>query len=358
MSANEDPVRQLVIEQAADWYLVNRESMNTEQRERFLQWLKGSPANIEEYLAVHRTALDLASIRAEPAAIDTLVAQARLESDSVVHRFVPAPRAAESVANYPWRPLAAAAALLLLIGAGIFLWQQRPQPPQAAAALMLSTGHGGQLTRTLDDGSVAHLNTDSVLVVDLTADSRTLRLERGEAAFEVAHEARPFRVLAGAAVVSAHGTVFAVRIEPGATLVTVMQGRVGVAPASASGAGAGPPAEVEVGANQQLRVSGSSWPAAPVTIDAHQATAWLRQQITFDNAPLAEVAAEFNRYGAWPIEIETPQLRALRISGVFATGDTEAFVDFLRSLPNVQVEVSAERIRVSQEPARRTAPHR
>jgi len=62
------------------------------------------------------------------------------------------------------------------------------------------------------------------------------------------------------------------------------------------------------------------------------------------------VAAEFNRYAPKPIEIATPALRDLQISGVFATDDTEAFIAFLRSLKGVRVDVTTTRIRVSRDP--------
>ena len=68
----------------------------------------------------------------------------------------------------------------------------------------------------------------------------------------------------------------------------------------------------------------------------------------FEREPLELVASEFNRYTARPIEIMTPRLRSLEISGVFATDDTEAFLAFLRSLEGVRVEVTATQIRVSQ----------
>ena len=68
----------------------------------------------------------------------------------------------------------------------------------------------------------------------------------------------------------------------------------------------------------------------------------------FDHEPLERVAAEYNRYTAKPIEIATPALRDLQISGVFATDDTEAFIAFLRSLKGVRVEVTAAQIRVSR----------
>ena len=65
--------------------------------------------------------------------------------------------------------------------------------------------------------------------------------------------------------------------------------------------------------------------------------------------PLERVASEFNRYAPKPIEITTPALRSLEISGVFATDDSEGFIAFLRSLDGVHVEVTATRIRVSQD---------
>ena len=61
------------------------------------------------------------------------------------------------------------------------------------------------------------------------------------------------------------------------------------------------------------------------------------------------VASEFNRYAQKPIEIATPALRNLKVSGVFATDNTSAFIAFLRSLKGVQVEVTATQIRVSQD---------
>ena len=46
----------------------------------------------------------------------------------------------------------------------------------------------------------------------------------------------------------------------------------------------------------------------------------------FDHEPLEHVVAEYNRYTAKPIEIATPALRYLQISGVFATDDASTGV--------------------------------
>jgi transmembrane sensor len=110
-----------------------------------------------------------------------------------------------------------------------------------------------------------------------------------------------------------------------------------------------PPRFVQLSANQQIRVTEGEWPATPVAVDAQRTTAWLRREIVFDHEPLERVAAEFNRYTPKPIEVATPALRNLQISGVFATDDAEAFIAFLRSLKGVRVEVTETRIRVSRD---------
>jgi transmembrane sensor len=167
----------------------------------------------------------------------------------------------------------------------------------------------------------------------------------GEAEFEVAHESdRAFRVHAGSAEVIDLGTKFDVRLEQGSTVVTVVEGRVAVGPSNSSQIPA--PRLIELNADQQIRVTERQWPATPFAVDAERTTAWLHRQIAFDHEPLERVAAEYNRYASKPIEIATPALRNLQISGVFATDDPEAFIAFLRSLKGVRVEVTETRIRV------------
>jgi transmembrane sensor len=137
-----------------------------------------------------------------------------------------------------------------------------------------------------------------------------------------------------------------VRLRQHATVVTVLEGRVAAGPASNHDV---PQEFVTVGAGQQISIAADRWPAVPIAVDAKGLTAWLHRQILFEHEPLERVAAEFNRYTPKPIVIVTPALQHLEISGVFATDDTEAFIAFLRSLEGVHVEVTAGRIRVSQD---------
>ena len=105
---------------------------------------------------------------------------------------------------------------------------------------------------------------------------------------------------------------------------------------------------VGLGPNQQISVSRDEWPATPTAVDAKRTTAWLHRQIAFNHEPLERVADELNRYATKPIEIVTPELRKLEITGAFSIDDTEEFLAFLRTLDSVRVEVTATQIRVSK----------
>jgi transmembrane sensor len=244
---------------------------------------------------------------------------------------------------------------LLSLGA-FFTWNSAPiRHPSASdgvTALHFETRHGEQLTRRLADDSVLHLNTDSAITIRYGKHERVAVLTSGEADFEVAHEPeRAFRVLAGSVEVRDLGTKFDVRLGRDSTVITVVEGEVAVGPSTVAGRTAGPPwTEVQVGADQQIIIANGIWPPPKaVAVDAQRATAWLHRQIAFNHEPLEKVAAEFNRYAPKPIEIVTPGLQKLEISGVFTTDDPAAFIAFLRSMEGVQIEETTTRFRVSRD---------
>jgi transmembrane sensor len=84
----------------------------------------------------------------------------------------------------------------------------------------------------------------------------------------------------------------------------------------------------------------------PRRVDARATVAWLRRQIEFEDEPLGEVAAEFNRYGRLELEIDDESIRALRISGIFDAYDTDSFAAFLETLHGVVVQRAPTRIRL------------
>jgi transmembrane sensor len=364
MGANEERVRNFIAQEAAEWFVANREGLSAKERDAFAAWLNASPVHVEEYLAFSVIARDLREAGKEsPGSIDEIIARARLEKDALMEPLWPRMiTAVGAVAARRWRTAAVALAACVVVSFGLLAaWNLRPSAqdsaaPGVAAALHFETGRGEQLTRRLSDDSVLHLNTDSAVTIRFNKTERLVVVEAGEVDFEVAHEPdRAFRVVAKSAEVIAIGTQFDVYLRDDATLVTVVEGRVAVGPSpmlQGRSIRSDPNHStrfVQLVAGQQISVTEGAWPVLPVAVDAQRSTAWLHRQITFDRQPLERVASEFNRYASKPIEIATPELRNMEISGVFTTDDTEAFIAFLRSLKGVRVEVTATQIRVSRD---------
>src|SRR5579871_2137547 len=199
MTTSEERVRELITQQAADWFVANRGGLSPQEQGEFTSWLQASPAHVEEYLAVAVIARDLREACSGLAAQGADAAQAP-DLPATWVRETPAVRTRTA-----WGMRAAAAFALAALAAG-GLWILRPGPapgPVAAPAWSaeFATGHG-QLRRVeLPDGSVVTLNGDSYLRARFTATQRTLSLAAGEADFKVVHEsARDFRVAAGSVV--------------------------------------------------------------------------------------------------------------------------------------------------------------
>jgi transmembrane sensor len=179
------------------------------------------------------------------------------------------------------------------------------------------------MTRRLADDSVLHLDTDSAVTIRYSAAERLVTLHSGQADFEVAHDAgRAFRVLAGSAEILDIGTQFDVRLERDSTVVTVVEGRIAVEPSplqdkhATNSSQSHPLSLLQLGPDQQLRVTQGEWPATPQAVDAQRTTSWLRRELVFDHEPLARVAAEYNRYAPeTQSRSRRPRSKKLEVSG-------------------------------------------
>ncbi|WP_237703845.1 FecR family protein [Rhodospirillum rubrum] len=179
------------------------------------------------------------------------------------------------------------------------------------------TAPGERRSLVLADGSVVALNTDSALAVAMGGDHRRLRLFRGEAWFEVAHDARrPFVVETGDGTVTVTGTRFNLRIDEAGTRVSLSEGRVELSPAHAAG-------QVKILRPGEQAVVGKTAVGAIDTFDATAVTGWRRGQIVFYDTALRQVVAELNRYRRGPILLARRDLADLRVSGVFDVSDPE-----------------------------------
>jgi len=219
----------------------------------------------------------------------------------------------------PALALAAALGLLTWLAPQLRQTVQAPQPP----GIRYQTQVGEQSRSELPDGSTVFLDTGSALVVQYSADRRSVALEAGQASFTVTPDpARPFEVQAAGGSVTALGTHFLVRVDPAAqgATVTLLEGKVRVA-GPAAGVQQQAPATLSPG--QQLRFDRKGqWSTAQV--DPESATAWTRGTVYAENWRLAELVDELNRYTATPIRLDDSSLGELRVSGVFRTGDPQS----------------------------------
>ena len=363
MNPGDEKIRAAVAEQAAEWLVANDEAtLDAGESAVLAAWLKTSPLHIEEFLGVAAVARDLKAAGTDPAySLEAILARARRDDDTVVGRLPPS-AIAPAQDQPPRRTLAAAASMAACAVAivGLFFIKNEKFSGHTSALLVnelhFETRHGEQMTRRLPDNSILHLNTDTAVTFRYGETERLLTLTSGQANFEVAHGGSGhFRVLAGSADIVDVGTRFDVRLEQDSTVVTVVEGRVTVGPSAGqkelatNSSDDQSPRALLLNANQQVRVIQGEWPAIPVAVDAQNATSWLRHEIVFDHEPLERVAAEYNRYAPKPIEIVTPALRALEITGTFGTDDPDSLIAFLRSLKGVRVNVTATQIRLSEE---------
>lgn len=203
------------------------------------------------------------------------------------------------------------------------------------------TGVGQRRAVTLADGSRVTLNTASTVEVAFSASERRVRLVRGEALFQVAHDAtKPFLVDAGSARFRALGTAFNVRLRPDVVELTVTQGVVAVAAREG---------EVNVPSAARIAAGGGavvrSGAVAPTALDdqhLRQRTAWQEGVLEFDGESLAQVVGEFNRYRSQPIVIGDARLEALRIGGRFEVDEADKFLEALTSSFPIQAIATAD----------------
>lgn len=234
-----------------------------------------------------------------------------------------------------WGRLAASVAVAAAVGVGGW-WATTARAPAAAdSGLQVASGQGsihqtgvGELsTVTLSDGSKVTLNTRSRLEVSYTADRRTVKLISGQALFEVAkNKDRPFVVLAGPRQVTALGTAFDVRVDGAKVQVTMVEGRVRVEPTSPTLLEKVAGSERELVAGQQLTTSIEALRPTIRHADAATTTSWRQGRVVFADTPLPQAVAEMNRYSESPILIGDADLSAIKVNGMFLTGQPMSFV--------------------------------
>jgi transmembrane sensor len=240
----------------------------------------------------------------------------------------------------PWFFTSMAASLIVAIA---YLWVIHT----VGGPTTFSTSIGGFQRIVLEDRSTIELNTDSEVRVALTPQLRRVELVRGEAIFEVAHDAvRPFIVSAGRTAVRAVGTKFDVRRLGNSVEVTVDEGKVAVGEPSLLESRADLLAiSIPLSAGQSALASGSGVQLKQLPKrEMARKLAWQNQMLVFDSDTLADVAAQFNRYNMRQLVITDPNLATLRIGGYFRPTNLDAFISVLQSDFGISVNSDGNRL--------------
>ncbi|HEV2562001.1 MAG TPA: FecR domain-containing protein [Rhizomicrobium sp.] len=292
---------------AADWLMErqDRENWSAEDQESLDVWMMQSPAH------------EVAFLRLEAAwgRTDRLAALRRPDDARPVFPFLLRIAAAIAIV-----------AALVAGGANVF---SRP------GERTFSTPVGGHESVAFADGSRVELNTNTVLRARMTTQERVVWLDRGEAFFQIKHDAaHPFVVMVGDRRITDLGTAFSVRSEASKLRVAVVQGRVWF-----------DPADKQVPAQSAMLNPGD---VATVVADKMSVTkeptralaaglSWRRGVLVFENTALADAAAELNRYNREKLVIADPAIASETIGGTFGTKDIETFARVARTALGLRV---------------------
>jgi transmembrane sensor len=201
---------------------------------------------------------------------------------------------------------------------------------------------GAITTVPLSDGSKITLNTDSQIQVELNPTMRRIKLDQGEAFFEVAKDAaRSFVVEIADKRVIAVGTKFSVRRDNNDIRVLVTEGQVRIERRGISSKAA----QTQLAAGSEARTAQAAVLVdQPAPARVEQLLSWRTGYIMFRDTALADAVADFNRYTARKIVIEDPAIAGIRIGGNFRSDDADAFLWLLQSGFPINVEARGDRI--------------
>jgi len=230
-----------------------------------------------------------------------------------------------------YRLLRYAAAILLLLAAGYWSFEQMWSTEQAATMVSLSTGAAEEKVVTLPDSSVVVLNERSSIAYATDFTEREVTLT-GEAFFEVARDTlRPFIISLDKGSVRVLGTSFSVKAyaKDHKIETAVNTGKVAfVEPDHRA-------KSILIQPNEKLSYSKKDKAIHKETVDLTQNLAWMENKIVFQASSLEEIARELERYFDITITFENQALKRCSMTGTF---DKNSYQDILNTLAMTRSE--------------------
>ncbi len=235
--------------------------------------------------------------------------------------------------EFPVMPTIAASIFVLFCGLGIF---QHFQPT-------LDSGHyqtalGQQQEVILSDGSVLRLNTNSDITVSFQKNQRVVQLNKGEVFFDIQKsKGRPFDVITSSGTIRVLGTQFSIFNTQDETLVTVIEGRVGLSSENTHTTSF--EADITLTQNQQLSIEDGAKGIQPRRVNATNKTAWRNNKLIYHGDRLEDVINDVNRYYDSQIALGNPELAEKEVVAVLQLGDFSTTLTSLKISLNLSSSV-------------------
>jgi transmembrane sensor len=209
-----------------------------------------------------------------------------------------------------------------------------------------ATAIGGHRTVALADGSRIELNTNTSLRVAMSADRRVVSLDKGEAFFEVRHDAQhPFMVMVGNRRVTDVGTKFVIRRDTDRLQVTVVEGRVRLD--ARDGSTASKPEMLKQG-DVVVAAANSTSLMRETAQQVSNALSWRHGVLVFKHTTLEAAAAEFNRYNREKFVIADADTSRLKIDGTFPANNMKPFIEVAQDVFGLRVDNRGDQTVISR----------
>lgn len=305
------------------------------------------------------------------ASLDILAGMEELADDPAIRAIAEEPQQRIGINRFRQRAgLGIAAGMLLAVGAALAYYSPWSGPDDSHLQKHF-TRVGEQKTVELADGTVVTLNTATQLVVDYTDEARRILLERGEAYFDVAEDARrPFTAELGVRSVTALGTEFSILKHPDQYRVAVLEGTVSLHELTDPAVGTAPPVSADGRAvvlpAPEQRLLEQGWVAEfdvsrnqlsafqPDSMERYQG--WRGGLLRFYREPLFEVVKELNRYTRRKILIEDAGIMNLNVYAAVSVKELESALIALEKLLPIEVTRHYDRIVITGREESASAP--
>jgi transmembrane sensor len=259
---------------------------------------------------------------------------------------------AESTAQPSWYRWAAAAAILVMVAAGGWLWrsaQVQTLASKHASNRYYATAYGETSTVRLPDGSEVKLNSHSTLRYAnnlLEGKAREVWLD-GEGYFSIKHlpDNRQFIVHTTAGLnVEVLGTKFTVFRRHAQARVVLLSGKVRVAFADSTKR---KPIILKPGELLETRdAQPQKVVHKAVQVDAY--AAWKDDKLVFDETPVAEVATRISDTYGVKVIVATPALNQRTVTGTFPAGELNTVLQVLEKSFKLTIERQQNQIVLSE----------